>query len=90
MKTNLTPEERKGLEATHGPEKLQKNLHRTNLLIPIETLALVLCIASLCIEGYDGLIGALTGIFAVQIHYLVAIRRDMKQQLAPCADEREK
>ncbi len=90
MKTNLTPGERKGLEATQNPEKLQKHLRRTNLLIPIETLALVLCIASLCIEGYDGLIGALTGILAVQIHYLVAIRRDMKQQLAPCADEREK
>lgn len=90
MKTKLTPEERKWLEATQNPEKLQKNLRRTNLLIPIETLALVLCIASLCIEGYDGLIGTLTGILAVQIHYLVAIRRDMKQQLAPCADEREK
>ena len=90
MERKLTPEQHKGLEATHGPEKLQKHLRRTNLLIPIETLALVLCIASLCIEGYDGLIGALTGILAVQIHYLVAIRRDMKQQLAPCADEREK
>ena len=90
MERKLTPEQRKGLEATHGPEKIQKHLRRTNLLIPIETLALVLCIASLCIEGYDGLIGALTGILAVQIHYLVAIRRDMKQQLAPCADEREK
>ena len=90
MKTKLIREQRKGLEATHGPEKLQKHLHRTNLLIPIEALALVLCIASLCIEGYDGLIGALTGILAVQILHLVAIRRDMKQQLAPCADERKK
>ena len=90
MERKLTPGERKGLEATHGPEKLQKHLRRTNLLIPIETLALLLCIASLCIEGYNGLIGALTGILAVQILHLVAIRRDMKQQLAPCADEREK
>lgn len=70
------------MEATQNLEKLQKNLRRTNLLIPIETLALALCIASLCIEGYQGLICALTGILFVQILYLVVIRREIKRQLA--------
>ena len=77
----LTPEERKWLTTVCNPEKLQRNLRRSNILIPIEIVALTLCIASLCIEGYDGLLTALSGLFFVQLIFLVINRREIKRQL---------
>ena len=77
----LTPEERKWLKEVCNPEKLQRNLRRSNILIPIEIVALTLCIASLCIEGYDALLTALVGVLFVQIIFLAINRREIKRQL---------
>lgn len=88
MKREPTPEEQKWLEAICDPQKLKRNLRRTSLLIPIESIALALCIASLCIEGCDNLLCALSGILIVQILYLVVNRREIKQQLTRI-EERE-
>ena len=77
----FTPEEQRWLKEVCSPEKLQRNLRRSNILIPIEIIALTLCIASLCIEGYDALLTALVGVLFAQIIFLAINRREIKRQL---------
>lgn len=90
MKREPTPEELRWLKTALSPERLRKNLRRVNLLIPIETIALGLCIASLCIEGHNTLLVALTGLLTIQLLYLAANRHEIKQQIKRIKELMEK
>lgn len=79
MRREASPEEPQRLVAAHSPERLHKNLRRTNLLIPITAIALGLCMASLCIEGYDTLLVALAGVLTIQLIHLATNRREIKR-----------
>lgn len=81
MEHLLTPEEQQWLKESCSPEKLRKNLRRVHLLIPIEALALALCIATLCIEGHNTLLCALSGLLFVQLLYLIPYQQELKKRL---------
>ncbi len=81
MTKKITPEQQRWLQHIQSSETLRKKLRRLNLMIPIDTIAFILCTASLIIEGYDSMLCALAALFGVQLLFLVTIRRDTKREL---------
>ncbi len=78
----MNNEQERRPNATENPEKLRRHLRRINLMIPIDSIGLGLCAGALIVEGYDALYGALTGLLGIQLLFYIALRRDLKQQLA--------